>query len=177
MDTFTPLPSILSNLCATHLSGRLSLGRSLGLESCVVQLLDLALLAVLPVVSLQFLVLMPLYPLSTHLPLGEPELALAPALSSDALVLLEGSADDARCDRDVAVVAVRKCQLRCSRTQLQRSEAYVRPAVFQAADIVMVGWGLTGRWVGLRVADGVGGVESKVAALGAAACQHVTRCG
>lgn len=47
--------------------------------------------------------------------------------------------------------------------RLERSGAYERPADFQAADIVMVGCGLTGWWVGMRVADGVGGVESKVA--------------
>lgn len=59
---------------------------------------------------------------------------------------------------------------------MQRSEAYERPAVFQAADIVMVGCGLTGRWVGLRVADGVGGVESKVAAARSCSSAHVTCC-
>ena len=43
--------------------------------------------------------------LCTHLPLGEAEFALAPSLSSNALVLLERAAHDARCDGDVAVVA------------------------------------------------------------------------
>lgn len=41
----------------------------------------------------------------THLPLSETELALASSLSNNALIFLEGSADDARCDGNVAVVA------------------------------------------------------------------------
>lgn len=42
----------------------------------------------------------------THLPLGKPELALAPSFGGDALVFLQGASDDARCDRKVAVVTV-----------------------------------------------------------------------
>jgi hypothetical protein len=51
----------------------------------------------------------------THLPLGEPELALAPSLGSDALVFLERAADDARGDGDVAVVAGRTVNYRSNR--------------------------------------------------------------
>ena len=43
---------------------------------------------------------------STHLPLCEPEFAVAPSLGDNALVLLERAAHDARCDGNVAVVAV-----------------------------------------------------------------------
>ena len=59
---------------------------------------------------------------------------------------------------------------------LERDGAYERPATFQAAAIVMVEYGLTGWWVGLRVADRVGGVELKVAdaARSCSSAKHVT---
>jgi hypothetical protein len=115
---------------------------SLGLDGGVAQLLDFALLAVLrarqspalsPIVRLS-----PPPRLSTHLPLGEPELAHATALGNDALVLLERAAHDARGDRNVAVVAVTSCQRRGSGRR-EGSWAYERPAAFHANAIVMVG--------------------------------------
>lgn len=45
---------------------------------------------------------------STHLPLCEPEFAVAPSLGDNALVLLERAAHDARCYGNVAVVAVKR---------------------------------------------------------------------
>jgi hypothetical protein len=80
----------------------------------------------------------------THLPLGETELALASSLSSNALVLLQRAAHDARCDGDVAVVAVQKCQLRILGA-VKATATYVRPAAFHANAIVMVVCGLVGR--------------------------------
>jgi hypothetical protein len=113
---------------------------SLGLDSSVAQLLDLALLAVLR--ARQSCVLpcssQTSAPLSTHLPLGEPELALAAALGNDALLLLERAAHDARGDRNVAVVAVTGCQRRGSGRR-EGIVAYERPAAFHANAIVMVG--------------------------------------
>jgi hypothetical protein len=161
--------------CCAHLSRGLSLGRSLGGDGSVVQLLDLALLAVLRALSVpsRCTRCFP-YPLQTHLPLGEPELALATALGENALVFLEGSADDARCDRDVTVVAVRNCQLRRLRGRLERGGAYERPATFQADAIVMVGWGVDGVVGRFAVADGVGGVELKVADA-ARSCSSLAR--
>jgi hypothetical protein len=115
---------------------------SLSLDGGVAQLLDFALLAVLrarqspalsPIVRLS-----PPPWLSTHLPLGEPELAHATALGNDALVLLERAAHDARGDRNVAVVAVTSCQRRGSGRR-EGSWAYERPAAFHANAIVMVG--------------------------------------
>jgi hypothetical protein len=131
---------------------------SLGLDGGVAQLLDFALLAVLrarqspalcPIVRLS-----PPPWLSTHLPLGEPELALAPALGDDALVLLQRAAHDARCDCDVAVVAVQTCQLRVP-GGTKAPSTYVRPAAFHANAIVMVVCGLVGV-DGFGVADGRG---------------------
>ena len=41
-----------------------------------------------------------------YLPLGEPQLHLAPPLRSNPFVILERAAHDARSDREVAVVAI-----------------------------------------------------------------------
>ena len=131
----------LSRLAVHVRLGRLGSGLGgLSLDSGVAQLLDLALLAVLrarqssavPCSSHTSA------PLSTHLPLGEPELALAAALGNDALLLLERAANDARGDRNVAVVAVTGCQWRGS-GRPGGIMAYERPAAFHANAIVMVG--------------------------------------
>lgn len=85
----------------------INLRRCLGRSSCVclVHVLHLALLAILYSASAVCPTPTTLF-ITTHLPLGEPELALTPPLRSDALVLLERAAYDARCDRNVAVVPV-----------------------------------------------------------------------
>lgn len=84
-------------------------GIGLCLERRSVELLQLALLAVLPIPLAQPNFLNPSHAIIlTHLPLGEAEFALAPSLGSDALVLLERAAHDARCDGNVAVVAVQQ---------------------------------------------------------------------
>lgn len=120
----------------------------------LVQVLGLALLAVLFAISLcPYQTMPPPYP-STHLPLGEPELALTPSLGSDPLVLLERAAHDAGCDRDVAVVAVQTVNCGSPGTCEVR-EAYEMPAAFHANAIVMVGWGVSEVWGGVQFELGV----------------------
>lgn len=89
----------------------------------------------------------------SYLPLCESEFTVAPSLGSDALVFLERATHDARCDGDVAVVAVQYRQLLCCRGDIG-CMAYVRPAAFHANAIVMVGCGFVGV-EGMRVAGAV----------------------
>lgn len=127
------IPIVRLGACGLSIRSRVGIG----------QVLHLALLAVLFVLwSAPFT--LPLYPFSTmtstHLPLGEPQFALAPLLSGNALLLFQRATHDARCDRDVTVVAVGNQQL--LRNWRARSEqgAYEIPAAFHANAIVMVGW-------------------------------------
>jgi hypothetical protein len=122
------------------------LGISLSLQRSSIQVLDISLLAVLSSISAcsEPISISLLSSASiTHLPLGKPELALASSLSDDALVFLQRATHDARCDCDVAVVAVRACQLRIPQNH-KASLTYVRPAAFHANAIVMVGCGFEG---------------------------------
>lgn len=83
--------------------------------------------------------------LCTYFPLGEPDLALAPTLSNDSLLLLERAAHDAGCDRNVAVVTVQiiSPDYECLKAHRERL-AYERPAAFHANAIVMVGCVVSG---------------------------------
>jgi hypothetical protein len=158
-----PPPGVLrlSIPSASHCSWSPNLRRRCGL-ACgsigLVQVLGLALLAVLPFVNHHSV---PIASSCTYHPLGELELGLASSLGSDPLVLLEGAADGARCDRNVAVVAVQRVRTGCNCdffAACKGRRAYERPAAFHANAIVMVGGvgsgvAVVGRW-SLRLLKG-----------------------
>lgn len=142
-----PLPGVLrlSMLSSCHCSWSPNLrGCCCGLgrgNVGLVQVLVLALLAVLICVNQYPLAIVASF---AYRPLGEPELAHASSLGSDPLVLLEGAADSAGCDRNVAVVAVQRVRACDFFAACKGRRAYERPAVFHANAIVMVGGVVSG---------------------------------
>lgn len=126
-------PFIQPLLASLHLRRCRGLGGdSVGLS----QVLQFALLAVLPYVNFCE---RSRVSLCTYVPLGKPDLALASALGSDSLILLERTTHDAGCNRNVAVVTVQGVRFNCGCLGARRGRmAYERPAAFHANAIVMV---------------------------------------